>query len=66
MMGCAVVVAPDQKLQAVLDPMGSIAVVVVVVVVVIIVTHKLVSTDRPFQIFMSQRLVDDECCIELG
>jgi hypothetical protein len=63
-MGCAVVVAPDQKLQAVLDPMGSIA--VVVVVVVIIVTHKLVSTDRPFQIFMSQRLVDDECCIELG
>jgi hypothetical protein len=40
--------------------MGSI--VVVVVVVVIIVTHKLFLTDRPFPIFMSQRLIGDQCC----
>ncbi len=64
-MGCAVVVAPilvnDKKIQAVLGPMGSTA-----VVVVIIVTHKLFLTDRPFLIFMSQRLIGHQCCIELG
>ncbi len=66
-MGCAVVVAhilvSDKKLQVVLGPMGSIAVVVVVVIIVI---HKLFLTDRPFPIFMSQRLIGDQCCIELG
>jgi hypothetical protein len=41
--------------------MGSIAMLLVVV----IVTHTLFLTDRPFLIFMSQRLIDDQWCIEL-